>query len=104
MCATRTEAPRERGARALLARMQALISRLYDTPAGYDVGDFLFSDRRRLADILAAPAENMSDEQVVLVQDGGTMRVGLYLDAAVLERLSRQDPLESLHDANLADY
>ena len=37
-------------------------------------------------------------------QDGDEVRVSLYIDRRVLERLNGQDPLEALNPGNLADF
>jgi hypothetical protein len=89
---------------SLLRRMQAMLARMYDAPVEHDVTDFLLTDRGELARFVGPRAQEMSDEQVVVVQDEDDVRVGLFLDEAVLERLSRQDPLDQLSDANLPDY
>lgn len=88
----------------LLERMQSLLTRLYDAPVEYDVGAFLFSDRRRLAAVVGEGAEGMSDEQVLLTHDEDGVRVGVFIDQRVLDRLAARDPLENLDDENLHDY
>jgi hypothetical protein len=89
----------------LLERMQALLARLYDAPVEHEIQDFLFTDRKRLAAVLGEqPAHGMSDEQVVMVQEPDGVRVGVFLDQAVLDRLERNDPLQALRDGNLHDF
>lgn len=88
----------------LLQRMQTLLARLYDAPVEYDVQHFLFSDRRQLAAVLGEDAGSMSDEQVVMVQDGEGVRVGVFLEQDVLDRLESCDPLQTLAEGNLRDY
>jgi hypothetical protein len=88
----------------ILQRMQGLLARLYDAPVEHEVQDFLITDRAQLTAIFGEQAEQMSDEQVILVQQADGVRVGIFIDAAVLQRLSQRDPLESLADANLHDY
>lgn len=83
----------------ILRRMQALLSQLYDAPVVHDVGDYWLGDRRQLASLL-----DSTDEQLVLVQDHEEVRVGLYVDQQVIERLERSDPLLELNDGNLPDY
>jgi hypothetical protein len=89
--------------------MQALLARLYDAPVAHDVEDFLITDRARLGDLLGSDAaangdREASDEQVILVDAGNEVRVGLFLDPGVIERLNRNDPTASLDDGNLSDY
>src|SRR5262245_8676770 len=81
-----------------------MLARMYDAPVEHDIADFLLTDRTQLAQLFGSRAEAMSDEQVVLVQDEDGVRVGLFVDGPVLERLTEQNPLAALHDANLADY
>lgn len=88
----------------ILRRMQALLARLYDAPVAHDVADYLVSDRKRFAALVGAAADDAADEQVVVVQGRNDVRIGLYLDQQVLDRLERRDPLSSLDDGNLHDY
>ena len=88
----------------ILRRMQALLARLYDAPVGHDVTDYLVSDRQQFAALVGTAADGAADEQVVVVQDRNDVRIGLYLDQQVLDRLERHDPLSSLGDDNLHDY
>lgn len=88
----------------LLQRMQGLLTQLYDAPVEHAVVDFLVSDRRRLGEFLGQHAKGASDEQVFMVEDEEGVRIGLFIEQQVLERLQRHDPLQSLDDANLPDY
>ncbi|MGH8259008.1 MAG: hypothetical protein ACREUG_04890 [Steroidobacteraceae bacterium] len=85
----------------ILRRIQELIGGIYDVSIAHDVYDFLVTDRCNL------PAEVRSqstDEQLVVASSGDELGVSLYLDPRLLERLQRADPLESLHEGNVADY
>ena len=66
-----------------------------------DVRDFLMTDRAGLAAVDDARA---SDEQLIVAEEGDTLSMALYIDAAVLERLERCDPFVGLTQDNLADY
>lgn len=88
----------------LLQQMQALLARLYDAPIEHDVGRFVFSDRPRLAAMLGLGAQDVSDEQVLVTHDDEGVRVGVFIDQSVLDRLSSRNPHEALDDANLGDY
>ena len=88
----------------ILRRMQALLARLYDAPVEHDVQDFLLTDRAELQRFVGAQAEVMSDEQVVIMHQGDSVRIGLFIEREVLERLVRRDPLQVLDDDNLRDY
>jgi hypothetical protein len=90
----------------ILRRLQALIGDIYDVSITHDVYDFLVTDRERLpAGVRSVP----TDEELILSQpeDGSTegeIAMSLYLDPALLLRLQRADPMERLHDGNVADY
>lgn len=88
-------------ATALLRQLQGLLSGIYDAPVRYDVHDFLFTDRARLPARMRASG---TDEQVLVVDEGEVASVGVFLDAALLERLAAADPLRTLNAANIADY
>lgn len=85
----------------LLRRMQSLLAGLYDAPVEHDAEDFLVSDPRRLRETVGEPR---SDEQVFLVEHEGEVRIGLYIDQRVLDRLQRHDPLDDLDEDNLNDF
>jgi hypothetical protein len=85
----------------ILKRIQDLIGGIYDVPIAHDVYDFLVTERTRLPQLARhAP----SDEELIIVEESDVARVSLYLDPALLERLRRADPLEHLHEGNVADY
>jgi hypothetical protein len=88
----------------LLSRLQRLIGGIYDVSIAHDVYDFLVTDRRRLP---AAAREGLAEEELIVAQDaerGDEVGVSLYLDAALLERLTQQNPLVRLHAGNVADW
>jgi hypothetical protein len=70
-------------------------------PVQYKVYDFLFTERERLPQTVR---ESSTEEQVLVLDEGGAAAVGLFLDARLLERLAAANPLEALHGGNLADY
>lgn len=88
----------------ILRRMQALLARLYDAPVEHDVQDFLLTDRAELERLVGGQSEAVSDEQVIIVHQGDSVRIGLFIERDVLERLIQRDPLQSLGDDNLRDY
>lgn len=89
---------------SVLQRMQALLAQLYDAPVEHRVDDFLVTDRAKLAGLLGDRAQEGADEQVFVVQEDDEVRVGVYVDGAVLERLQRSNPLHALDEDNLHDY
>ncbi|HEY8540082.1 MAG TPA: hypothetical protein VIL28_14530 [Steroidobacteraceae bacterium] len=88
----------------ILCRMQSLLARLYDAHIEHEPQEFLVSDRRRLAALLGPEAANVSDEHVFIVPGDDGVRVGLFIDREVLDRLSQHDPLEALSERNLQDF
>ena len=83
-----------------LAALQDALADIYDLPATPDIAEYLLTDRARLA----AMSDRVSDEQLLVAEDGDTVSLALYIDAAVLERLERRDPFAALTHENLADY
>jgi hypothetical protein len=77
--------------------LQNTLAEIYDLPATPDVANFLMTDRASIASLQGARA---SEEQLLVAQDGDTLSMALFIDAAVLERLARRDPTQE----NLADY
>lgn len=88
----------------ILQRMQALLARLYDAPVEHDVQDFLITDRRELEQLVGRDAGTMADEQVFIAPQDDAVRIGLFIEPGVLERLACRDPLRRLDDENLRDY
>ena len=86
----------------LLSRLQELIGGIYDVRVAHDVYDFLVTDRRALPQ---AARGGTAEEELLVAQsaDGGELALSLYLDPALLARLARADPLEHLHEGNVAD-
>lgn len=95
----------------ILTRLQSLLGAIYDLGVAYDVYDFLVTDRSRLPpavrhrrceeDLIIA--EPLSEPQAGEEAEPPEMAVSLYLDPALIERLSREDPTERLHGGNVAD-
>jgi hypothetical protein len=90
----------------ILKRLQDLIGDIYDVSISHDVYDFLVTDRARLP--AAARHRGPTDEELIVAQPeegvSGDIAMSLYLDPQLLERLDRADPMERLHDGNVADY
>jgi hypothetical protein len=86
---------------ATLASLQSALTEIYDLPETPDVRDFLMTDRAELGAVSDA---RESDEQLIVAEEGDTLSMALYLDAALLERLERRDPRAGLTQDNLADY
>jgi hypothetical protein len=90
----------------ILRRLQDFIGDIYDVSISHDVYDFLVTDRDRLP--VAARTNGPTDEELIIAQPeeggGGEIAMSLYLDPELLRRLDRADPMERLHDGNVADY
>jgi hypothetical protein len=89
----------------ILKRLQDFIGDIYDVSITHDVYDFLITDRRCLPP--TADTDSPTDEQLFVSQpddSSGEIAMSLYLDPQLLERLNRADPMERLHDGNVADY
>jgi hypothetical protein len=90
----------------ILKQLQDFIGDIYDVSISHDVYDFLVTDRRYLP--AAARSSGPTDEELIVAQpeegDTGEIAMSLYLDPELLERLDRADPMERLHDGNVADY
>ena len=88
----------------LLSHLQTLIGGIYDVSVAHDVYDFLVTDRGRLPP--AARSGTAEEELIVAQSADGADEVGvsLYLDAALLQRLTRADPLLHLHAGNVGDW
>jgi hypothetical protein len=88
----------------VLRELQALLGRIYDVDFVHDVCDFLITDRRDLARWHDASAASGTPETLLVEEHEGGLDLALFLDAALLDRLARSAPLESLHDDNLEDF
>src|SRR5262245_57532878 len=83
-----------------LARLEALLTGIYDLDIACRAEDFLVTDREQLpGECRDAPG----DEQLFVCAVGDELCMSLYLDAQLLERLERHDPSEALDSENLAD-
>lgn len=85
----------------MLQQLQHLLETIYDARSGQDVQAYLLTQRRQL------PRERRrlaQDEELIVVDERAGAFVGVYIDAAVLRRLRRQDPLRTLDAGNIADF
>ena len=88
----------------VLQGLQSLLKRLYDVDLGYDVYDFLVTDRRALEGVAPVNDRRAPEEELLLAQTPDGAGVSLYIDPRVLSRLEKSDPLGALTEGNLADY
>ena len=88
----------------MLARLQELLARLYDAPIDHRPHDFHIADRGELEALIGEAARHVTDEHVFVVEGADGIRVGLFIDQGVLDRLERRDPLHALDETNLQDF
>lgn len=88
----------------ILRQLQRLLGRLYDVRLEHDVYDFLVTDREALRSIDPHPRGEAPEEELLLLEASDEVRLSLYIDGQVLERLERSDPLDGLTPHNLPDF
>lgn len=88
----------------LLGRLQGLLAELYDAPVAHQVHDYLITDCAVAAQLQGSDAAPATDEQLLIADSADGVELGLYVDAAVLERLGQRCPLQSLGPVNLPDF
>jgi hypothetical protein len=86
---------------ALLAHLQQRLQRRYDVDPCCRVADFLTTDRRFLP---RSVDRTGTDEQLLVLAEHDGLAMSVFIDARVLRRLARTDPLRRLHGGNLADF
>lgn len=86
---------------SLLKSLQQMLAAIYDVPLKADVTQFLITEREQLP---AAHRQADTDEQVLVARDDEGLRIGVFLDGALLERLARADPFDALGGDNVGDY
>jgi hypothetical protein len=87
----------------MLCALQDFLTRLYGIDAPANVLDYLITDERQ-ARALEGEGGRATEEKLLLTEQDDELHLSLYLDAALLERLSERDPLEELGVANLEDF
>jgi hypothetical protein len=90
----------------VLRGLQSLLHRLYDVEHDHDVYDFLITDRGALSRFEPDNDDRTLEEELLLAEtlDGSGAGVALFLDAQLLQRLEKADPVGALTEENLADY
>jgi len=90
----------------VLASLQRQLERIYDVEIPHSVNDFLITDSAVLSGIQGHEHTEPSEieEQLLVVQDGDSVDIALYVDNEVVDRLAQDDPRSRLHAGNLADF
>jgi hypothetical protein len=88
----------------LLEDLQGALERTYALEAGHRVTDFLTTSPELSAAFGLSPGGAASQEHLLVAEHETGMDLAVYLDADVLARLGREDPLRTLHDGNLEDF
>jgi hypothetical protein len=88
----------------ILRRMQHELARLNDIEVGYDVYDFLTTDRNFVAGLLRSNEHRDLEEQLLLADTPQGARLSLYLDAELLARLESADSRGAICEHALPDF
>lgn len=88
----------------VLAHIQAELAAIYATPLSYDVRDFLITDAEVAAALTPARASVNNRERLLVQGDDDDLRLSLYIDDALIERLAADDPTALLHEGNFAEF
>jgi hypothetical protein len=94
----------ERASPIRLRRLQYHLERLYEVTVPHDVDDFLITDSTLASNLDNGDNARSIDEKLLLVQEGDSLDLALYLDEDVLRRLGENNPHDRLHIGNLADF
>ena len=86
-----------------LLPLQQRLQTIYEIDAGYDVEDFVFSDTE-LARAMEHPNAHEVPEKLLVREHQDGMDISLFLHPELLHKLKRDDPNDSLHHGNLADF
>lgn len=89
----------------LLDQLQGMLHQTYDLDGEHRVTDFLTANPALVEALGLAPGGAGAREQVLVSQlDDDCVDIAVYIAPEVLARLADSDPLEELHDGNLADF
>lgn len=81
----------------VLGRIQRSLERIYDLALPVQVEDYLMDGE-------ALAALDLSGDSLILVQDGDTLDLGIYVEPPSLANLARQNPFARLDGENLSDF
>jgi hypothetical protein len=89
---------------SIVQRLHAFLGRLYDVDSSDDINEFLVTDRIELSGIQSHDDARSYEEALLMAPADDGARLSLFIDAAVLHRLERHDPMDALSERNLPDY
>lgn len=87
----------------MLAELQNLITDVYNVDCGYQVTDYLITDRTIADHIGRQPLRKGVEETVLVAESEDGVALSVYLDQALLSRLAGQGPLGDLMKRQFAD-
>jgi hypothetical protein len=90
----------------VLTSLQRQLERIYEVEIPHSVEDFLITDARLLNDLQGNEKADQSEieEQLLVIQDGDSVDIALFVDNEIVNRLTQDDPRSRLHAGNLSDY
>lgn len=88
---------------ATVSSLQDYLNRLYALETSFRVDDFLLTDEAAARE-LEGEAFRGVEEKLLVVEEEESLRLSLYLEPAMLQRLEAARPFESLQRAELADF
>jgi hypothetical protein len=88
----------------VLAQIQSELAAIYATPMNYDIQDFLITDANLAAALTPRQASTNNQERLLVQGDIDELHLSLYIDDAVVSRLSADDPTALLHEGNFTAF
>lgn len=86
-----------------LTQLQSHLVQLYEAPTDYNIDDFLITNAQ-LADRLTPSGQRHNDERMLVLESEDGLDISVYIDAETLAQLADDDPLNALHEGNLAAF
>lgn len=87
----------------MLDRLQQRLNDTYQTDPGYDVREFLLTDKTIADALFNSSALASTGETLLLREEDDGLSVTLYLEQEILKRLESKDPLTELRAEQLND-
>jgi len=87
----------------MLARLQQRLNETYQTDPGYDVREFLLTDKNIASVLFSHEGLASTGETLLLREEDDGLSVTLYLEQEILKRLESTNPLDELRAEQLND-